>query len=271
MRKEMTMFLEKAGKKLYYEVQGEGEPTLLFVHGWMASSSVWCKQIPNFTESRRVVTFDLTGYGQSDKPDGLAYTPDVWFDDLDLLIEHLNLHKPILIGWSMGGAIGIGYAVTRPKALSKLVLVDSTPLLVAPPDVFEHATPPEAAEQLVEALQSDFNAGARSFVEMMFSEPDSDALKNEIHAITQQTTAPIALESVGNAGSADLRPMLDQVQVPTLILHGEADAVCSLGAGQCLSEMIPNTQIHTFPGKGHAPFLTDAQAFNERLAAFIGV
>ncbi len=263
------MFLEKAGKKLYYEMQGKGEPTLLFVHGWMTSSSVWREQVPYFAENRRVVTFDLTGYGQSAKPDGLSYTPDIWFDDIDALIEHLNIDKPILIGWSIGGAIGIGYTVTRPKALSKLVLVGSTPLLVAPPEVFESAIPPENAEQLVGAMQKDFSAGARGFVEMMFPEPGSEALKDEIHAITQQTTAPVALESVGNSGSADLRPMLDQVQVPTLILHGEADVVCSLGAGQCLSEMIPNTQIHTFPDKGHAPFLTDAQAFNERLAAFI--
>ena len=104
---------------------------------------------------------------------------------------------------------------------------------------------------------------------MMFPEPGVETLKDEIHAITQQTTAPIALESVGSAGSADLRPMLNQVNIPTLILHGEADGVCSPKAGQCLADMIPNTQIHTFPGKGHLPFLTDAQAFNERLAAFI--
>lgn len=263
------MFLEEGEKKLNYDVLGEGEPTLLFVHGWMASSSVWREQVPYFAGSRRVVIFDLTGYGQSAKPEGLSYTPDVWLNDLDALIEHLNLDKPVLVGWSMGGAIGIGYAVSRPKALSKLVVVDSTPLLVAPPDVFEYATPPEAAQQLVEAFRNDFSAGARGFVEMMFPEPGSEDLKNEIHALTQQTTASIAIESVGNAGSADLRPMLGQVQVPTLILHGEADAVCPPGAGRCLYEMIPNSQIYTFPSKGHAPFLTCAQEFNERLAAFI--
>ena len=263
------MILEKAGKKLYFEVQGKGEPTLLFVHGLMASSAVWREQLSCFAQRYRVVTFDLTGYGQSAKPDSIAYTSDVWFDDLDVLIEHLNLHKPILIGWSMGGAIGIGYAVTRPKALSKLVLVDTTPLLVAPPDVFEYATPPEAAEQLGEALLNNFSVGARGFIEMMFPEHNSESLKDEIHAISQQTTAPIALESMGNLGYDDLRPMLDRIQVPTLILHGEADQCCLLGAGQFLADMIPNAQIHIFPGKGHAPFLTDALAFNERLAAFI--
>ncbi len=263
------MILEKAGKKLFYEVHGQGEPTLLFVHGWMGSSSVWREQIPYLAKNNRVVTFDLTGYGQSSRPDGLTYTPEVWLDDIDILIEHLKLDQPTLVGWSMGGAIGIVYSVTRPDALSKLVLVASTPLLVAPPDVFEAAIPPEAAQQLLGAMQGDFSAGARGFVEMMLPEPDSEALKDELHAITQQTTAPIALESVGSAGTADLRPMLDQVKIPTLIMHGEADAVCSPKAAECLAEMIPDTQMQIFPGKGHVPFLTDSQAFNERLAAFI--
>ncbi|MDY7030273.1 MAG: alpha/beta hydrolase [Spirochaetota bacterium] len=263
------MFLDKGEKQLYYEVQGDGEPALLFVHGWLGSGAVWREQVPYFSQKRRVVTFDLTGYGRSAKPKGLRYTPDVWFDDIDLLIEQNKLNKPVLIGWSMGGDIAIGYALSRPEALSKLVIVDSTPLLVAPPEVFEYGTPPEMAEQIAEAMQNDFSTGTRGFAEMLFPEPDSDGLKDEFHAITQQTTALIALDSIGNAGAVDLRPMLDQVQIPTLVLHGENDAVCPLGAGQCLYDMIPNARIHTFPGKGHAPFLTDAQAFNERLADFI--
>lgn len=264
------MFLEKDGKGLYYEVHGEGDPALLFVHGWMASSAVWREQVGSLSGKNKVVTFDLTGYGQSAKPGDIAYTPDVWLDDLDALIGYLHLAKPVLIGWSMGAAIGIAYAVTRPDALSKLVIVGGTPLLVAPSDVFEYATPPEAAEQLAGGLQSDFSTGARGFVEMMFPEPGTEDLKNEVHAITQQTTAPIALESVNNAGSADLRPMLAGVNVPTLVLHGEADNVCPLGAGQCLADMIPNAEFATFSGKGHLPFLTDPVSFNDRLRAFIG-
>jgi len=263
------MILEKNNKKLFYEDHGEGAQTLLFVHGWMGSSAVWREQISYFAKTNRVVTFDLTGYGQSNKPADLTYAPEVWLDDIDILIDHLNLNNPILIGWSMGGAIGMVYAITRPNVISKLVIVSSTPLLVAESEVFEPAIPPEAAEQLLGAMQQDFSSGARGFVEMMFPESDTEGFKDEFHAISQQTTASVALESVMAAGTADLRPMLNQIGVPTLILHGEADAVCSVGAGQALAEMIPNAQIYTFPGKGHAFFLTDAQAFNKRLEAFI--
>tara|TARA_R110002050_G_scaffold247843_1_gene385618 strand:+ start:582 stop:974 length:393 start_codon:yes stop_codon:yes gene_type:complete len=109
--------------------------TLLFVHGWMGSSSVWREQVAYFSKNYRIVTFDLTGFGQSDKPDESDYTPDVWLEDIDVIISHLNIDRPILIGWSMGGAIGIGYAFTLPTVLSKLVLVSTTPLLVAPNEI----------------------------------------------------------------------------------------------------------------------------------------
>lgn len=263
------MLLENRGRNLYYDVQGKGEKTLLFVHGWMGSSSVWREQVSYFSKNYRVVTFDLTGFGLSDKPDDIDYTPDVWFEDIDAIISHLNIDKPILIGWSMGGAIGIGYTVTRPAVLSKLVLVSTTPMLVAPNEVFEYALPPEVGEQISSALQSDFSEGARSLVDKMFPEPESDSLKTFVHSITQQTTASIAIDSVINAGSADLRPLLNQIKIPCLILHGEADEVCAIGTAQYLFKTLPDAKIDTFKEKGHCPFLTDAQAFNEALASFI--
>lgn len=259
------MILKRDSHNIYYEVSGQGDP-LLFVHGWMMSSAVWKKQIQHFAKTHQVIVFDLTGYGQSDKPE-IEYNPDVWMADIDAVIAHCNLDKPTFIGWSMGGSLGMGYAVSRPDALGSLVLVDSTPLLVAPPDVFQPGTPPEVAEQLLGAINSDFNSGARGFVELMLSEDNVDDIKEELHAITQQTTAKIALESIMSAGTADLRPILSDICVSTIVLHGEEDMVCNLGAGQHLAANIPDAKLHTFPGKGHVPFLTDAEKFNSILAA----
>ncbi len=261
------MFLKRNNHKIFYEVHGEGDP-LLFVHGWMMNSSVWRNQINHFSKSHQVVAFDLTGYGQSDKPE-IKYNPDVWLDDIDAVIAHCNLVKPTLIGWSMGGAIGMGYALKRPEVLRSLVLVDSTPLLVAPPENFPYATPPDEAEQLLGAISTDYSSGARGFVELMLPEDDVENIMDELHSITQQTTGPIALESVLAAGTADLRPVLANISVPTVILHGEEDRVCKLGAGEYLANNIPNATFHTFPNKGHVPFLTDADNFNSILASNI--
>ena len=261
------MFLEKDGKKLFYEVQGQGEPTLLFVHGWLASGEIWRAQVAEFSRRQRVVTFDLSGFGRSSKREG-DYPFELFADDVDLVIDELRLDKPILIGWSMGASIGLVYAARQPEKLAKLVLVDGTPSLLQQPD-FPQALPGEAAQDLGELMANDFPSGARAFVELMFPEPDSEALKEWVYSLTQQTTVNIALNSISLAGDRDLRPLLGQINLPTLVLHGEQDQICLLGAGRFMQENIPNAQIYIFPGKGHAPFLTDTAAFNERLAAFV--
>lgn len=184
------------------------------------------------------------------------------------MIGELGLKKPVYIGWSMGASIGLLYATVHPEKLSKLVLVDGTPLLIASED-FNHAIPPEVGEQLVGALQNDFPGGARAFVDLMFPEPDIDELKNWVHGITQQTTQAIALNAIANAGGRDLCALLKQISLPTLILYGDQDQVCLPGASKYMHEQIQNSVITDFPGKGHVPFLTDPEEFNKRLQAFL--
>ena len=261
------MYVERDGVKLFYDVQGDGDPTLLFVHGWMMSHEVWREQVPVFSQDHKVVSIGLRGFGQSDKPDG-EYTLELFADDIDFMVGELGLNKPVFIGWSMGASIGLLYATAHSERLSKLVLVDGTPLLIASED-FNHAIPPEAGEQLVGALQADFTGGARAFVDLMFPEPGIDELKNWVHGITQQTKQAIALNTIANVGGRDLRVLLKQISLPTLILYGEQDQVCLPGASRYMHEQIQNSDIYEFPGKGHVPFLTDSEEFNKRLRAFL--
>ena len=261
------MFLERDGVQLYYDVQGEGEPALLFVHGWMMSSELWREQVAAFGKTHKVVRFDLRGFGQSSKPAG-EYTLETFADDLDFVIGKLRLKKPVLIGWSMGVSIAAIYATAHPEKLSRLALVDGTPMLVAGGD-WTHGIPSEAANQLLGVMQGDYAAGARAFVDLMFPEPGTDDLKNWAHGITQQTTAAVALNSIGHAGGRDLRPLFSQIKLPTLVLYGDRDQVCLPGASRYLHAQIAGSEIHEFLGAGHAPFLTDTMEFNRRLQAFV--
>lgn len=261
------MFLERDGVRHWYDVQGQGEQTLLFVHGWLMSHELWREQVAAFSRTHRVVSYDLRGFGRSDKPEG-DYSLELFVDDLDHLVRTLQLERPVLVGWSMGASIGLAYAAAHPDRLSKLVLVDGTPLLVASDD-FAHAIPGAAADQLLGAIQADFAGGTRAFVELMFPEPDSGALKDWVHGITQQTTAAVALNSIGLIGGRDLRPLLDQVRIPTLVVCGDQDQVCLPSASQFMQRQIAQAEIQMFAGKGHAPFLTDVEAFNAQLRAFV--
>jgi pimeloyl-ACP methyl ester esterase len=261
------MFLERDGVQLFCDVQGEGEPALLFVHGWLMSSDLWREQVAAFAKTHQVVRFDLRGFGQSSKPAG-EYTLEGFADDLAFVIEKLGLKKPVLVGWSMGASIAAVYAAAHPDKLSKVVLVDGTPMLIAAGD-WKHGIPPEAANQLMGALQADFAAGTDTFVNLMFPEPGTDDLKKWVQGVARQTTPAIALNSMASAGGRDLRPVFAQIKLPTLVLFGGSDQVCLPGAGHYVHSAIPGAEMCEFPGIGHCPFLTETAEFNRRLQAFV--
>lgn len=261
------MFLTREGVDILVRDEGQGAPPLLFVHGWMMSHEVWREQFAAFSKVHRTVALDLRGFGASGKPEG-DYSIDTFCNDLDFVTSSLALEKPVVVGWSMGASVALVYAATRPERVSKLVLVDGTPLLVATSD-FPHGIPPEAAQQFVAQLQADFFQAARGFVEPMFPEPGTDHLKDWIHGITQQTKPSIAIGCLISAGTQDLRPHLGNVRAPTLVCYGEEDRVCLPEASRYMADRIPQAEVVSFPGKGHAPFLTDTQAFNDALRAFL--
>jgi len=261
------MILNRDGVKLFYEDTGRGGRTLVFVHGLMMTGEVWKYQVPAFSKDFRVITMDLRGFGRSDKPEG-AYTFEVFAEDIHAVIAKTGAVNPVFIGWSMGVSIGIVYASLYPEDLSKLVLVDGTPLFVATED-FPYGVPPEAAAQLVQVLQADFSVGARHFVEMMFPEPDAGDLKEWVFGLTQKSPQKSALNCLASAGNRDLRPLLGGISFPTLVMCGGDDQVCIPEASRNISENLGSASFHIFPEKGHAPFLTDTPAFNRKVRAFV--
>ncbi len=260
------MFVNCGGVGLFVQDVGQGEP-LVFVHGWMMSHEVWKEQVSAFRGRYRIVALDLRGFGESRKPEG-NYSIDIFCQDLATVLSALRVDKPVLVGWSMGASVAMVYAATRPEDVSKVVLVDGTPLLVATED-FPYAMPQDAARQFLDHLQADFPQTSRAFVELMFPEPDSGLLKEWIYGITQQTTKSIAMECLVSAGTQDLRPYLKQIKAPTLVCYGEEDRVCLPDASRFMATEIPDSRLIVFPGKGHAPFLTDVSAFNGALEAFL--
>ena len=261
------MFLERNGVKLFYEVHGKGARSIVFVHGLMMTHEVWKNQVVAFAEDFTVVTPDLRGFGDSDKPQS-PYTLETFSEDIHSLIQTLNLQRPVLVGWSMGVSIGMFYAAKYPETISELALVDGTPQFVATED-FPYAVPPEMAEQMIKGLQADFSTGARQFVELMFPEPGVDDIKDFVYAITQKSPVESVLNCLQNVGGEDLRKLPGKISLPTMVLCGGEDRVCMPKASRYIHERIKGSRFHVFPGKGHAPFLTDARAFNEVLKTFI--
>ena len=111
------------GVKISFDKQGEGEPTLVFVHGWSNNRSIWDAQVSHFSKTYKVITVDLPGFGESGN-NRQTWTMASFGEDVATVIKKLDLDQVVLVGFSMGGPVVIETAKRVPDHIAGLVLVD---------------------------------------------------------------------------------------------------------------------------------------------------
>ncbi len=129
-------FLKRDSVSLAFEDSETGGPPIVFVHGCSLDSRSFQPQVEYFRASHRVVTVDLRGHGKSDAP-RQEYTMPAYAEDLAWLCGQLGLVKPVIVGHSMGGNVGLELAARYPDVPSALVMIDSALLSPPPPVLFD--------------------------------------------------------------------------------------------------------------------------------------
>jgi pimeloyl-ACP methyl ester esterase len=255
--------------RLHVSERGVGHP-VLFLHGWMADSTVFDPVLDVVCRDQglRAITMDLRGHGRSGKP-AEGYGVEEHSHDVDAVHDACSLGEVTLVGWSLGGAVALHYAATRPNRVQKIVLAGATPSLVQQPG-FAAATPPDAFTGLLGALLADFPATTGQFIAAQLPEPGSEDAAQVLHDCAMRTTGAAAVAAAEAVGRHDLREFVSLVDVPALILHGGLDAVVPPQAGQWLAENLPKVERHVqWPDRGHCPFLTSPELVAEEISAFV--
>jgi pimeloyl-ACP methyl ester carboxylesterase len=264
------MVLDKNGVKLAYYAYGEGQPTLVFLVAWVWTAEFWLPQVNYFSQNFKMVTIDMRGTGESDKPAG-DYTLDLYADDLDSIIEGLQEKNIVLIGESIGASIAIKYVARYPGRVSKLVLVGGSPKFMATDD-FPYGMPASGLVDLQRAFaMGTYSTAAGAFLELIFPEPGANYLREWGLKMALKAPPEIAVNSITNLFQADVRPLLKKIDMPTLILHGEKDIVftrVSEGA-KYMQENIQGSKNYIIKDAGHFPSITAADKFNKILEGFV--
>jgi pimeloyl-ACP methyl ester carboxylesterase len=176
--------LTRDGVKLAYEDAGSGSPPIVFVHGWTCNHTYFAPQAAHFGERHRVVSVDLRGHGQSDKPDG-PYSIGGFADDVAWLCGQLRLDHPVVVGHSMGGMVAVELAARYPNLPSAVVACDS-PLVPAAPLMAA------IADTAAKFHQAVWRPAHRAFLEqMLFIATDDPKRRDAI--LADMTSAPDAV------------------------------------------------------------------------------
>src|SRR2546426_1413804 len=263
-------------RELYYEDHGSGDPVVL-IHGYPLSGSSWEKQLPVLLESgHRVITYDRRGFGRSSQPT-TGYNYDTFAEDLHKLVAHLKLRDFALVGFSMGGGEVARYiGKYGSKGVSKAVVIGGIP-----PYLLKTADNPDGVDGSVfEGIQKAVTADRYAFFTEFFKNFfNTDVfLGKRISEQAVQASWNVAAGASATASLAcvptwheDFRNDVARIDVPTLVIHGEADRIVPIQAsGAKTAKLVKGSRLVAIQDGPHAVSWTHADEVNAELVNFLG-
>ncbi len=262
--------------RLHIDDTGGGGRPVVLIHGWPLSAQAWTPQVSVLhAAGYRVVAYDRRGFGRSDKPES-DYSYDTLADDLQRVLDHCALQDVTLVGFSMGGGEVARYIGRHGESRLRSVVFAAavTPCLMHSADNPEGPLTPEKAQAFRQALEKDRDAFFDEFTRNFFSANGvlqvSEFQRHEAIALCRQSAQHAALACMDAFGTSDFRRDLKKVKVPTLVIHGDADAIVPIaGSGERTHLAVPHSQMVRLGGAPHGLNVSHAQVFNEALLPFL--
>jgi len=264
-----------AGIEIHYEDHGAGQPVVL-IHGYPLSGRGWDKQVPALLDAGyRVITYDRRGFGQSSQP-VTGYDYDTFAADLHALLEHLDLRDAVLVGHSMGTGEVTRYLGRYGSArVAKGVLVAPIPPYLLQTGDNPEGVPLSLFDGFAAAARADTPAWMKGFLENFYNYDtlagtlvSEQAFQTSWNlAVTASATAAVACIATW---ATDFRDDLPKIDVPVLIIQGDADQVLPLSkTGQRLPALLKDAQLTVIEGGPHAIPWTHAAQVNTALLGFL--
>jgi len=261
--------------ELYYEDQGAGDPVVL-IHGWPLSGRSWEKQVPALVAAgHRVITYDRRGFGNSTQSwDGYDY--DTFAADLDALLRHLDLSNVTLVGFSMGGGEVARYLSTYgTDRVRKAVFAAAVPPYLYKSDDNPGGGLDDATiEQFRSGVTGDRLAFVDGFTTGFFTAGSkltvSDAQVAYARQIAYFASPKGTLDCITAFGKTDFRGDLDKISIPTLVIHGDSDAIVPFEvSGKRTAEAIAGSTLVVIKDGPHGINASHAAEFNQALLDFL--
>jgi pimeloyl-ACP methyl ester carboxylesterase/predicted glycosyltransferase len=273
-------YVERDGIKIFYEIFGSGEPTVLLLPTWsLLHSRHWKMQVPYLARHCRVVTFDGRGNGRSDRPTTPeAYAETEFMADAITVMDATHTERAVIAGFSLGAQRALLLAANHPERVEAAVFVGPT----YPGG--GHPRPERTVYSWEDELDTDegwakynkhywlrdYQGFVDFFLSTMFPEPHSTKpIEDGVGWALETTGETLALTYLGPHLEPDeALELARRVRCPVLIVHGDRDGMADLSRGIALAEHTGG-QLVVLEGSGHAPHLRDPVKINLLLRDFV--
>lgn len=275
----MPFITNKTAKEqvdIFYEDYGSGQPVIL-IHGWPLSRKSWEQQVWKIVEEGfRCIAYDRRGFGTSSSPWG-EYDYSALAGDLNAIIEELDLNDTIIVGFSMGGGEVVRYLTDYGSSrIAKAALISSIIPLVKQKSDNPDGVPEDALNGIIDALQKDRVGFLKEFSKGFYNydenkgERVSEAQLDYDFTIASFASPRATIQTALSWMHTDFRSELKNVTVPTLIVHGDADATVPIEtSAKQAAEGIKYSTYEVIKGAPHGLNVTHPDELNKILISFL--
>jgi non-heme chloroperoxidase len=273
--KHMNRVKMKDGTAIYYKDWGSGHP-VVFSHGWPLTADAWDAQMIFLGEhGHRVIAHDRRGHGRSDQPWN-GNDMDTYADDLAALIEALNLKDATLVGHSTGGGEVARYIARHgSRRVAKAVLIGAVPPIMLKTETNPGGLPMSTFDEIRAGVLGDRSQFFKDLTMPFYgyNKPDakvSQGVRDSFWLQGMQCSIKGAYDCIKAFSETDFTDDLKKVDVPTLILHGDADQIVPIGTSAMMSaKLVKNATLKIYPGAPHGMCTTLADKVNGDLLAYL--
>ena len=254
---------------MYYELSGQGDKTLLFIHGFGGFGGLWRWQIEHFSKKTRVLTIDLPGHGRT------PWCPCTLLDIAEMIVDILDREKidqVSIVASSFGGLVALTLWQQSPERVTALTLTGAVPKFVGTTD-FPAGLTSAGIRKLAAQFEGDLgkvlDMFVRSFSTMQERDSSQYALVKALRkdAILPQREALLGFLDI--LETADVREVLQTVSVPLQFICGDGDYLCPPAVVEVLRGQYPQARFDIFENGGHGVFLTMPERFNQVVGDFL--
>lgn len=252
------------------QVVGDGPTTLILSHGFGCDQSMWKFLLPHFITRFRVITYDLTGAGQSDLRayDQKKYA-SLWGYAADLveIIQEYGGGPVIVVGHSVSAMIGVLAHSLCPGQIAGLVMIGGSPCYIDT-DAYTGGFTLDEVHSLLDTIDDNYLLWSSTMAPVLMGEPRQAALTEELVGSFCRTDARIARHFARVIFLSDHRQQVSGLPIPTLILQSSDDPVVPVAVGEYLHEVLPDSRLTIIDNMGHYPQLSAPSACSAAMDEF---